>query len=124
MNKNFFAGLEELFARVASFLLVILGFIIFILARNVNFILDWLGLVQILALFWVIYEVLGLIFFQAFHFFARQQIIPNTIPSNIPSQVPNYQPTETAILTEKTEENSQNSTKKPIKEIEVITEQE
>ena len=125
MNKNFFAGLEELFARLASFLLVNLGFIIFILARNVNFILDWLGLVQILALFWVIYEVLGLIFFQAFHFFAKQQVIPNAIPSNIPSQVPNYQPSETTILTEKVElQNSENTTIKPIKEVEVITEQE
>lgn len=84
MNKNFFAGLEELFARLASFLLVVLGFIIFILARNVMFQLDWLGLVQVLGLFWVIYEVLGLIFFQAFHFFAKQQIIPSNIPSQTP----------------------------------------
>lgn len=87
------------------------------MARNVNFILDWLGLVQILALFWVIYEVLGLIFFQVFHFFAKQQVIPNTIPSNIPA-TPNYQPTETAVLTEKVElQNPENATKKPIQKL-------
>lgn len=125
MNKNFFAGLEELFARLASFLLVILGFIIFILARNVNFVLDWLSLIQVLALFCIIYEVLGLIFFQAFHFFARQQIIPNIIPITEPiiNLEPNFQ-SKTPNLTEKIEPNSKNSmeeSREPvIEEVEVI----
>jgi len=81
MDQKFFAGLEELFARLASFVLVIIGFMIFISARNVDFVLDWFGLIQVLGLFWFFYEILGLIFFQAFHFFAKQQIIPSKIES-------------------------------------------
>lgn len=134
MNKNFFAGLEELFARVASFLLVIIGFVIFILARNVNFILDWLGLVQVLSLFWLIYEVLGLIFFQAFHFFARQQIIPSAIPTaNLDTN--SHSLNQTTILKENqnlgekiekmNEKDKLQETKKPVLEnVEVINTQE
>lgn len=62
---------------------------------------------------------MGLIFFQAFHFFARQQIIP----SNIPPQIPNYHPTET-ILTEKVKLDNSENTAKPIKEVEIIKNQE
>lgn len=79
-NKNFFAGLEELFARLASFILVVLGFVIFMIARDRIFEFNWLVLLQVLGLFWVLYEFLGLIFFQAFHFFAKQQT-PQVISS-------------------------------------------
>lgn len=85
-NKNFFAGLEELFARLAGFILVVLGFVIFMIARDRNFDLNWLGMLQVLGLFWILYEVLGLIFFQAFHFFAKQQTPGPVIQSAPPAE--------------------------------------
>ncbi len=109
-NKNFFSGLEELFARLVSFILVALGFVIFMIARDRNFDLNWLGILQILALFWLLYEVLGLIFFQVFHFFAKQQsqIQPQIQPQTSNSLI--IPETENSGNTEKSEmENSKES---------------
>ena len=88
MNTKIFAGLEEIFARLFAMLIVIIGFVIVVLARE-TVTLDWFDSSGWLLLFWFLYELVSIILFNVFVFFAKRQISPDiaeTPLKDIPSE--------------------------------------
>ncbi len=71
-DKSFFAGLEEVFARLLGLALTLVFFLIYIVAIQ-ELLLGWLETLALLSLFWFIYEIISLLLFSVFRFFAKQQ---------------------------------------------------
>lgn len=74
MNKNqsFFAGQEEVLARISSLVISTIFFLIFIIAREqIN--LNYQSAIIFISIFWVVYESLALILFQLFSHFANNK---------------------------------------------------
>ena len=80
MNTKIFAGLEEIFARLLSALLVIAVFVIITVARE-TVELEWLPVAGWLLLFWFVYELLSIILFNLFSFFASRSTAPAIEPA-------------------------------------------
>ena len=70
-NKIFFRGVEWIFAKALSFVLIVLGFTIFIIAKGGSLVLDLWNLLQFITIIWILYELFGFILFQIFRFFIR-----------------------------------------------------
>jgi hypothetical protein len=69
-TKHFFAGLEEVLARLAAVSITIIMFAIFTFAKDNKTVLDTYQLAGYLSVFWAIYELLSWILFRAFIFFS------------------------------------------------------
>jgi hypothetical protein len=70
---NFFAGLEEAFARFFSAVFTILLFVVFALGNmptTTN--LSTVEIIIYLGLFWLVYESISYLFFFLFNFFTRR----------------------------------------------------
>lgn len=78
MNTKIFAGLEEIFARLLAALIATTIFVVVVVARE-NIALEWLETAGWLLLFWFIYELLSIILFNIFTFFAGREPSPETI---------------------------------------------
>lgn len=76
-QKSFFAGQEEVFARIISLLLSSLFFVIFTVAKE-TVTLKWDNVLYSLGIFWIIYESLSLLLFQIFKFFAKKNNVITT----------------------------------------------
>jgi hypothetical protein len=69
-NRNFFAGLEEVLARILGLCVTLVFFAVYVSAKG-TILADWYGIVGYLSLFWLIYEMLSYILFIAFAYFSR-----------------------------------------------------
>jgi hypothetical protein len=70
MNKNFFAGLEEVTSRLISLVITSAFFLVYISAKpNQEILINWTQLLIILSVFWLVYELLGYLLFTAFNYF-------------------------------------------------------
>lgn len=72
-SKTFFAGQEEVFARLASFFVNCLFFSIFIVAKGFITI-QWKEMLIVLGVFWFLYELFAISLFQMFVFFSNNHI--------------------------------------------------
>lgn len=73
MKKPFFAGLEGIAARLVSFIITLVFFIIYVsTSGGVEF--DWYQMAGTLTLFWLCYEGVGYLLFLFFNFFARNNL--------------------------------------------------
>jgi len=70
-KSSFLAGLEESFARLISFFITLLFFVIYTIAGGNSLSLNWTALLGFLALFWFLYEFISFLLFVAFSFFSR-----------------------------------------------------
>lgn len=88
-NKSFFAGMEEVLARICSLVLTLVFFLIFILTRG-ELEVEWRTLSVILLIFWLVYEILSLMFFNAFRYFSNNQeaLKSNKTAIQVEPQVP------------------------------------
>jgi hypothetical protein len=101
-NKQFFAGQEEIFARLAGFMLTNIGFLIYIFAKPNSIIerTDWVALMLTTCIFWFVYEFLSIILFQAFIFFSKNKEMEAKLRSQEnTTQIPS-QNTETSEIIE------------------------
>lgn len=80
MSTKIFAGLEEVFARLLAAFLVIAGFVVVAVARQ-TVELTWLPVAGWLLLFWFLYELLSIVLFNLFAFFAKRTVSPEIEPS-------------------------------------------
>lgn len=71
-KNSFFAGLEEVFARLLGVVIAFVFFLIYIVAVN-QIVLDWVKSLIMLVIFWLTYETLSLILFSVFSFFAKDK---------------------------------------------------
>jgi uncharacterized membrane protein len=72
-NRKFFAGLEEVLARILGLCVTLVFFAVYVSAKTtIN--TDWYGIIGYLSLFWLIYEVLSYILFIAFAYFSRDNM--------------------------------------------------
>lgn len=78
MNTKIFAGLEEIFARLLAALIATVIFVVVVVART-EVSLEWLETAGWLLLFWFIYELLSIILFNIFTFFAGREPSPETL---------------------------------------------
>lgn len=69
-ENSFFAGLEEIIARLLGAIITLAFFLIYIVAVN-QITLDWVQTFVLLTIFWLTYEVVSLILFSVFSFFAK-----------------------------------------------------
>jgi hypothetical protein len=69
-NRKFFAGLEEVLARLLGLGVTLVFFAVYVSAKG-TILADWYGIIGYLSLFWLIYEILSYILFLAFAFFSR-----------------------------------------------------
>lgn len=77
MNKNFFAGLEEVSSRLISLVITSAFFLVYISAKpNQEMLVNWTQLLIILSVFWLVYELLGYLFFTVFNYFGKQSEKP------------------------------------------------
>jgi predicted membrane protein len=73
MNKNFFTGLEEVASRLISLVITSAFFLVYISAKtNQEILVNWTHLLLILSIFWLVYELLGYLFFMIFNYFGNQ----------------------------------------------------
>ena len=79
LQKQFFAGTEEVIARLVSLCITLLFFAIYALAKT-TFYLDIYTLLTVLGIFWVVYEIFSYILFAIFKFFSKPE--QNT-PTNL-----------------------------------------
>lgn len=75
-DNKFFAGQEEVFARICSMILSMLFFVIYVVA-SVSIVVDYKSVTIFLLVFWVIYESLSLILFQLFNHFSNLKVQKN-----------------------------------------------
>lgn len=69
-EKSFFAGQAEIIARLSGLLIIVLFFVIYTATANqIN--LDWTGVTKGLGLFWFLYEITSLTFYQLFQYFQK-----------------------------------------------------
>jgi uncharacterized membrane protein len=69
-NRKFFAGLEEVLARILGLCVTLVFFAVYVSAKG-TILADWYGIIGYLSLFWLIYEILSYILFIAFAYFSR-----------------------------------------------------
>jgi predicted membrane protein len=72
INKAFFAGSEEVIARLVSLFISLLFFAIYMVAK-VSVVIDMYRLLTFLSIFWVVYEILAYILFMIFKFFSKAE---------------------------------------------------
>ena len=76
-NKNFFAGLEEIVARLIALFFTLLGYVIYMLSSGITdsnlSVLDWKEMVIFLLVFWFCYELLGYFLFLILNFFSNRK---------------------------------------------------
>lgn len=78
-KKTFFAGQEEVFARLASLVINCLFFTIFIVAKD-YITLQWKEMLIVLGIFWILYELVAILLFQMFVFFSSNRKVEHVIP--------------------------------------------
>jgi hypothetical protein len=69
IKKLFFGGFEWIFAKILSFVLVVIGFVVFTIAKGGFVVLSLWDLLRFLVIFWLLEELLFFVFSQIFHFF-------------------------------------------------------
>ncbi len=107
-DKSFFAGLEEIFARLLGLVLTIIFFLIYIVAIQ-ELILDWRQALILLTIFWLVYETVSLILFSVFRFFAKQKEGSDQVEvkdKNEPNIESRYETTATTAETDEKENDS------------------
>jgi hypothetical protein len=73
MNKNFFAGMEEVFSRLISTFLTIVFFLVYVSAKDSKeLLLNWSGLLAVLLIFWVVYELVAYCLYSVFIYFSKR----------------------------------------------------
>jgi len=70
-DGSFFSGLEEVVARLISFLVSVTFFVIYIAGQG-KLELDWYKAAIILGFFWILYELISYILFLILSFFSRK----------------------------------------------------
>lgn len=70
-GRNFFSGLEEVVARLISFLVSVTFFVIYIAGQG-KFDLDWYKAAIVLGFFWILYELISYILFLILSFFSKK----------------------------------------------------
>jgi predicted membrane protein len=85
MNKNFFAGMEEVFSRLISTFLTIVFFLVYISAKDSReLVLNWSGMLAVLLIFWIVYELVAYCLYVLFIYFSKQSQV-NSI-SDLPEK--------------------------------------
>ncbi len=92
-NRRFFTGLEEVFARFLSLFVSLTLFSVYVTAKS-TITLDWYGLAGYLGLFWLIYELLGYVFFLAFVFFSKDDVSENNYDMKSSEQIADTLPNQ------------------------------
>lgn len=87
MNTKIFAGLEEIFARLFAALITIIIFVVIVVAREMVE-LDWFSVGGWLLLFWFIYELISIILFNLFVFFAKRELSPDIKEEEVLTDLP------------------------------------
>jgi Ca2+/H+ antiporter len=73
MNKNFFAGVEEVVSRLISAFITTVFFLVYVAAKDTaDVTLNWSGLLVVLVIFWLVYEFLAYCLYLIFVYFSRQ----------------------------------------------------
>jgi hypothetical protein len=87
-EKNFFAGLEEIFARLLGLALTLIFFLIYVIAVD-ELALGWQQALVVLGIFWLVYETVSLVLFSVFRFFSNQkeEQTKETTPKNTQEQI-------------------------------------
>ena len=80
MNKNFFAGIEEVVSRLISAVITTIFFLVYVSAKtNSEIVLNWSGLLVSLAIFWLVYEFLAYCLYMIFVYFSKQSSVAATV---------------------------------------------
>ena len=102
MSKSgFFSGLEEVLARFIAVFITLLFFVVYIIASGNYLEIDWIKFVLYAGIFWLMYELVALILFSMFSFFARMK--PPEEVSMVVASTPIPETTHTEITTTKTD---------------------
>ncbi len=88
MNKNFFAGIEEVISRLLAAVISMVFFLIYIYARpDQEVTLNWSGLLAMLGIFWLVYEFIGYVLYLIFVYFSRQNNNLNSQSKDIDTNI-------------------------------------